>query len=436
MLFTALSGAKLTRERASSLPNEEVIECYVSKHEQPEAYSILDRYCDAFNVAFPHVHFLYECNRNPFLSKDGKVDLSGGGDNPARMSRSTPVSFSLPSMIQGDSDAAGLCTIQLVTILQNAHTQLLEQARDVHMGRFHHIRRERGLGQDSQGMEVVSLNYMTPTKLAAQMLIDYDRARDLEPLLSAFRLDGEHSYDFKAIEATLGRKLLADKQPLTVMVHHFPYAGDMKRKGKLSSLRLRVPQQPLPKAVYQGILGEVDTQHHASQLMAHTEVAVNFLTSVGGAGSGGMAVDSNMRLEDYILRSLLVSAAEWEELTTTNISRHVRLCHVQSLVMCLEEVTHGSPLDAVDLAYKERIPASLEREVLVAKPHLELQGLLSTFHDFLVDQLATNGFPPTESLKQYLTFADFDLEEEAWFQEHFPNSLQLAHAYEAYRLLA
>lgn len=435
VLFTSLAGTKLSREAASSLANEEVVERYVPKTERTEAYAILDRYCDAFNIAFPHVHFLYECNRNPFLGKDGQVDLSGGGDLPARMSRKTPVSFSLPSMIQGDADAAGLCTIQLITILQNAHTQLLEQAREVHLGRFHHVR-GRDAASATEGLQVASLNYMTPTKLVAQMLIDYDRRCDLEPLLSAFRADGADAYDYRAIEAALGRTLLADKQPLSVVVHHFPYAGELKRKGKLSSLRLRVPQQQLPKSVYQGIFGEVDTQHHASQLMAHVEVAVNFLTSVGGGGGAAMSVDSDMRLEEYILRALLVDSAEWEELTTTNISRHVRLCHVQSLVMCLEEVTHGSPLDAVDLMYRERIPATLEREILVAKPHLELQGLLSTFHDLLVDQLSTNGFPATESLKQYLTFADFDLEEETWYQQHFPDGLRLAHAYETYHLLA
>jgi len=437
VLFTALSGVKLSREEAGVLTNEEVIERHVPVHERKEAYAVLGRYCTAFNAAFRHVHFLYECNANPFLDKNGRVDLTGGSGNRAGMGRRTPVSFSLPSMIQGDADAAGLCTIQLVATLQNAHTQLLEQARAVHLGRFHQLPRNRREPGGHAGEEVVTLNFMTPTRLVQQMLLDYDRARDLEPLLSACRVPSAAGvdFDYAAIEAALGSRLLADKQPLTVHVHHFVYAGEMKRKGKLGSLRLRLPQEPLPAAVYQAIIAEVDTQHHAAQLMSHVEVCVNLLTAVGGAGNSGLSVDGSMKLEDYLLRCLLVGAADWEQLTTTNISRHVFLRHMQSLVMCLEEVMHGSPLDAVHSSYRQPLLADLEQALVQARGGLLLDSLLPTFHDFLVDQLASGGFPASESLKQYLTYADFDLEEEAWFQDHFPASLCLAHAFEAYHLL-
>jgi len=90
----------------------------------------LESFCVAFNAAFPLVEFLYECNPNPFLTKEGDgVDLSGArasgrspisenSTGPAAMGPDTSIKFSFPSMEAGDTDASGLCTIRLLAHLE------------------------------------------------------------------------------------------------------------------------------------------------------------------------------------------------------------------------------------------------------------------------------------------------------------------------------
>lgn len=85
-----------------------------------EGQRLLANYCSAFNASFPLVAFLYECNPNPFLTDDGQVDLSGGkrGGDDVCMGPHTTVNFSLPTAFHGETEAAGLCSIRLLTTLQ------------------------------------------------------------------------------------------------------------------------------------------------------------------------------------------------------------------------------------------------------------------------------------------------------------------------------
>ena len=85
-----------------------------------KAYRVLDNFCVAFNATFHLVTHLYECNPNPFLTSTGEVDLSGGGKGGVEnlMNRNTILSFSLPSTMHGETDATGLCTIRLLSMLE------------------------------------------------------------------------------------------------------------------------------------------------------------------------------------------------------------------------------------------------------------------------------------------------------------------------------
>ena len=84
-------------------------------------------YCAAFNNSFHLVQFLYECNPNPFITRDGKVDLSGGqrGGDDVCMNENSTLNFSLPSSSHGETDATGLCTIKLLMTLQVINNEFI-----------------------------------------------------------------------------------------------------------------------------------------------------------------------------------------------------------------------------------------------------------------------------------------------------------------------
>eukprot|EP00004_Rigifila_ramosa_P001109 TRINITY_DN1107_c0_g1_i3.p1 TRINITY_DN1107_c0_g1~~TRINITY_DN1107_c0_g1_i3.p1 ORF type:complete len:6204 (+),score=1430.96 TRINITY_DN1107_c0_g1_i3:1580-18613(+) len=125
ILFEIFPNNVLTREEAAQITNQQAIE-RLPERDRPQAQAVLARFCEGFNRALPRIEFLYECQANPFRSRDGTaVDLSGTGTGNVQMGPDTPISFSLPSMVQGETDAQGLCTIQLLNLLQNSHNTLL-----------------------------------------------------------------------------------------------------------------------------------------------------------------------------------------------------------------------------------------------------------------------------------------------------------------------
>ncbi len=98
----------------------EVIESFGPESRKEQGRILMKAFCVAFNSSFHLVGFLYECNSNPFITNDGKVDLTGGkrGGDDVCMNENSTLNFSLPSSSHGETDAAGLCTIRLLTTLQ------------------------------------------------------------------------------------------------------------------------------------------------------------------------------------------------------------------------------------------------------------------------------------------------------------------------------
>ena len=66
---------------------------------------------------------------------------------------------------------------------------------------------------------------------------------------------------------------------------------------------------------------------------------------------------------------------------------------------------------------------------------MDLPKLLPQLRELLVEQLAREAFPATESLKEYIGYSVEEGEEAAGFEEHFPEDLTLAHAVSAYECL-
>jgi len=130
---------------------------------------------------------------------------------------------------------------------------------------------------------------------------------------------------------------------------------------------------------------------------------------------------------------LLISIDSWEQASTHSLEQHVCLAHLQSLFVALEE---GSPdaLESVHPKYKMPLPEALEA-ALRADVRLRRAVLLPVLHEFLTTQLVEGSWPADANLKQYLTFADPDLEGAEWYEQAFPAELSLAHAATLYNSL-
>jgi hypothetical protein len=169
-----------------------VIDDLAPPDRKAEGEVLLRAFCHSFNESFHLVQFLYECNPNPFITEDNQVDLSGGrkGGEDVCMNEQSTINFSLPTSFHGETEAAGLCTIRLLTTLQvlkfffrslpslsfiNPNSKCMQDCHNTILGVLHqldepsHAREEDGSTIDLTRTEVPVLRPgMTPA-LRAQV---------------------------------------------------------------------------------------------------------------------------------------------------------------------------------------------------------------------------------------------------------------------------
>mmetsp|Transcript_5312 Transcript_5312/g.5426 ORF Transcript_5312/g.5426 Transcript_5312/m.5426 type:complete len:591 (-) Transcript_5312:37-1809(-) len=131
-LFSILPSTT-SRDQASIWTLSDVINSIAPENRRQEGQTLMKSFCKAFNNSFHLVQFLYECNPNPFLTIDGKVDLSGGkrGGDDVCMNENSTLNFSLPSSSHGETDATGLCTIKLLMTLQDCHNRIVNALNEI-----------------------------------------------------------------------------------------------------------------------------------------------------------------------------------------------------------------------------------------------------------------------------------------------------------------
>jgi len=426
VLFEAFPPESITREEAVGITNAMAI-ARLPPHRRAAAEAVLEEYCRGFNLALPQVELIFQCEANPFRTIDGKIDLSGVGQGGG-MDADTPVTFSLPSALQGIVDAPGLCTLRVVELLQQTHNSVLEALQS------------GGGAAPAEEEALPSVSYLTPAAAVRQQLIVYERARDFLPLVRAHSLQpprmasSGQAYDMAALEAALEDRLLAGVQPLAAHVRHFQFRGDMKQAGRLAGLRQILEQRALPPHTLNALWGEVDTQHHLLQIMRMVEMCINFLVMTGDAAGAGR-VDPSLLFADYARNALLVDAAAWEELRTPTIASQVQLCHLQALFMALEERMHGSPFDAaVGEEFRLPLPAEAVNVLTAGMAFYDTDLLLPVLRDFMLENL--RHCSPDLELKEYLEYQHDDLIDLEWFQNYFPDSILLRHCFATFEWLS
>eukprot|EP00997_Jenningsia_sp_PLL12_P000656 NODE_10_length_4763_cov_24.408782_g9_i0.p1 GENE.NODE_10_length_4763_cov_24.408782_g9_i0~~NODE_10_length_4763_cov_24.408782_g9_i0.p1 ORF type:complete len:510 (+),score=139.43 NODE_10_length_4763_cov_24.408782_g9_i0:3189-4718(+) len=429
VLFEALPPNTLTRDEASALSNEDVVD-RLPKDRRAHAKECLGSYCEAFNRCLPYVANLHECQANPFLAADGSVDLTGtrSGGPGSSMSHTTPVSFSLPSVRQGEADAQGLCTLQTVALLQRTHNETLWKLSEMH-----------GVASVDGLPTAPQMTYSTPQKLVTKRLITYDPEQDLLPLIHIHAQQalevgegGNLEYDWKNIQDALADRILVGKGPINIHVRHFQFAGELHQTGRLAALKSRIKPRELGASLRDSIWAEVDTQNRLSALSTILEQCVSFLAASGG-GQG--QIDGQTMLQDYVLHTLAVPGEVWEQASTSSIAQHITLAHIAALVTFLEEQQHGNPADRILLKYCSPLTEVHRADVTASMPLLRREPLLQVMKECMVEQLTKGDWPAERNLREYLVYFDMDLEDEEWF-EHFPESLQLMHTAEAYRVFS
>ena len=140
----------MTRNEAQNITNIHILQRFIGdvNVENSSEYQILLNFCDAFNNTLPLIPYLFECTENPFINKiNNKIDLSGTKTQNIEMSPNTSINFSIPSTC--GNDAAGFCTIRILSMLEKVMLDLLPNN------------------------QTYAINYLTPSSIIKQQLIFY-----------------------------------------------------------------------------------------------------------------------------------------------------------------------------------------------------------------------------------------------------------------------
>ena len=91
ILFETLSGPRtITRDQATQISNDDVLQM-IPESSRTEAQEAFKDFCCAFDAVLPQIELLFECEVNPFIGKNGRIDLSGTSTNGGGMTSTTPV---------------------------------------------------------------------------------------------------------------------------------------------------------------------------------------------------------------------------------------------------------------------------------------------------------------------------------------------------------
>ena len=383
LLFEVFGATGLRREDASSLTNEDVIH-KLEKQRRPEAERLFSRFARAFNLGLPKVENLYECEPNPFIGGDGELDLSGRRlARGEKLTLKSPLTFSLPSMLQGSNEAPGLCTIQILNLMGQLQNRLIDAAQRVEPAAH---------PDNARDVKVLPVtHFQTPRAILERQLIAYDRSADLLPLISAFAFHppgaGALSFDLNGIEQGLVRSIMRGRSAINLQVRQFTFMGEVRQAGRLSALSIHIQQEELPVTVREAIAKELDNAERITRLQNLVEDAINFLARLGGTQVGG--ADGAMPLHQYTTEVLLLDELQWKQSVTVTIEREIRLCHLRALFLCLEGISGGLE-HRVDGRYKEELPAELHAELTNAAKHIDLPLLVPILRDFLSEKLNTS----------------------------------------------
>eukprot|EP00009_Paramoeba_aestuarina_P016333 CAMPEP_0201543780 /NCGR_PEP_ID=MMETSP0161_2-20130828/72793_1 /ASSEMBLY_ACC=CAM_ASM_000251 /TAXON_ID=180227 /ORGANISM="Neoparamoeba aestuarina, Strain SoJaBio B1-5/56/2" /LENGTH=1750 /DNA_ID=CAMNT_0047951613 /DNA_START=65 /DNA_END=5317 /DNA_ORIENTATION=- len=437
LLFMVFQNNEIDHEEASNITNEEAVERLHTEFQRDWGRSILHNYCKSFNASFPIVQNLFQCQENPFL-KEGEVDLGGGGP----MSPLTPVSYSLPSISEGqkEKDAPALCTVQLLIRLHRVHEEALGLGREQQQQQ-----RQDGpqaAARDDQpeiGLPEVSCE--TPSRILRQKLIMYNRGTDLLPLLSIYSSknnEGELVYELKEIEDSLRFGVLGGKQSTRLHVKYYQFRGDVRTSDQLGALRLRIPQVAVSNQTMQMIFNEVDTHNRITRLLGNLEVIVNFVTRIGGQQVKELGIGKTP-VKDYALETLQMDKDEWEEASTASVNEHICLCHLSNLFMRLQEQMSGSPLDDIPDEYRLEMDESQKEEfrrVIEVDQEKFMEIVMPNLHNFLTNRLVGERWDAELPLKDLLSYVIADNDDADWYDDNFPECLALKNSIALFKFLS
>ncbi|XP_078674105.1 E3 ubiquitin-protein ligase rnf213-alpha-like isoform X2 [Branchiostoma floridae x Branchiostoma belcheri] len=241
-------------------------------------------------------------------------------------------------------------------------------------------------------------------------------------------------YDLPALERQLVERFVSGKPRINDEFETFVFRQETKNVAMYKSLRDKIPQEPLSKAVQMHILQELGTLTNVCSSLAAVDIALIFLATTGG--------DPNTPIREYLHRVLKMTATAG--LHSMKANQHCRLKHILSLWQLLAvqrarmSLENGQdPFEDMPQQYGEKLDKSEARTLKEALRHINVDSLLAELYELIAvaeEQTRLPEWSMMATLSAYID--DKNAPEVEGLDEHFPPTILLKHAYYTWRMVA
>jgi hypothetical protein len=359
----------------------------------------------------------YGCLKIPSIYHDLKID------------EHTPIVFCLPR-----EKNEGICGLSLVQYLVQMHNSFVETINDV-------IERRQLKGQQSHAA-VVNVDAKEAKSVASRFFtrahtVVFDLNGEFLPYVEkqCVQYDattGEAVYSFQAAEQYLIDVYFTGKPLIDLNIRTILYLGGTD--SAQSSLQFKVDQEKLTKDQETRVLDSLDSKSAGRKCLEQLQTCISFL----GASSSYEIGD--WKLGTYAKDVLLLAGDHL--FGSSYVAESLCLKHADSLRTLLTEFVIVDPFEKVGAAYKRELDPLLSSRAQESLQELEpeaIHELITGLRMYCVQVLSDSDGPSADaSLKENLGFIQTDetlLQQNHWYVEHFPESLQVGHAVTCYNLL-
>ncbi|XP_019630693.1 PREDICTED: E3 ubiquitin-protein ligase rnf213-alpha-like [Branchiostoma belcheri] len=241
-------------------------------------------------------------------------------------------------------------------------------------------------------------------------------------------------YDLPTLERQLVERFVLGKPRINDDFEIFIFRQETKNVAMYKSLRDKIPQEPLSKAVQMQILQELGTLTNVCSSLAAVDIALIFLATTGG--------DPNTPIREYLHRVLKMKATAG--LRSMKANQHCRRKHILSLWQLLAvqrarmSLENGQdPFEDMPQQYAEKLDMSEVKTLKEALIHINVDALLAELYEFIAvaeEQTRHPDWDILSTLDAYIAAKNTPKVE--GLKEHFPPTILLKHLYCTWRIVA
>ncbi|XP_070580810.1 E3 ubiquitin-protein ligase rnf213-alpha-like [Ptychodera flava] len=351
-----------------------------------------------------------------YVRSDIATDASRGGLLVPKEScnqvihENTSLGMILPTR-KGD----GICSTALVEFLINIQNEFLEKYTKI-----------------TEGPEPEEVQ---PCDLTTADLIAYDPEKDLLPMVLShcnYSLEVGRGtlveYDLPALERQVEDRFINGKAKIVRKVEQLVFREDSRDSAVFESLKTKLPQEPLSKAIQRQIISELRSLPEVSDSLACLDIAIGFLASCGGK--------PGQLIKKYLIETLKMDGDEMKD--TIHVKQPCPLKNVLSLwkLLAAEKAKRltlnlQDPFNGMYEFNDELTPEQIQ-DLHTALRYLDVDSLVIELHHYIAIGLRKR--QDTEGVSEWGLGDTLSAEREATgdyvihgFEEHFPSSISIKH---------